>query len=170
MQRFLCGFPLKIHWFCFGKKTFSFALIKKQKRNFLSFVQKEIIRPTEIYQSLSEDYPLYRYTKGFRGEKIAHVDGRGKPHVIFLFFESLRAKDLYRLPNLSALSKECYTFPNFYSNSVLTFRTFFTSLYGLPYELGISGGLDRELDIYGLLDILKREGYERNFLLEQPGL
>ena len=119
--------------------------------------------PTEIYHTYSKKYPLYRHTKGFQGKKVANINGDGKPHIIFLFFESLRAKDLYRLPNLSALSKECYTFPNFYSNSVLTFRTFFTALYGLPYELGISAGLDRELDIYGLPDVLKKEGYERNF-------
>ena len=163
----LVGIPL---WFLpkdslvlIWEKEIFYRPSRKTQENFSSFAQREIIPPTEIYQAYSKKYPLYRYTKGFQGEKVANINGEGKPHVIFLFFESLRAKDLYRLPNLSALSKESYTFPNFYSNSVLTFRTFFTSLYGLPYELGISSGLDRELDVYGLPDILKREGYERNF-------
>ena len=163
----LVGIPL---WFLpkdslvlIWEKELFYRPFRKTQGNFSSFAQNEIIRPTEVYHAYSKKYPLYRHTKGFQGEKVATINAEGKPHVIFLFFESLRAKDLYRLPNLSALSKECYTFPNFYSNSVLTFRTFFTSLYGLPYELGISGGLDRELDVYGLPDILKREGYERNF-------
>ncbi|QVL54739.1 MAG: LTA synthase family protein [Simkaniaceae bacterium] len=163
----LAGIPLwlspKDSLVLLWEKDLFFCSKQKQKRNFLSFVQKEIIRPTEIYHSLSEDYPLYRHTKGFRGEKIAHIDGKGKPHVIFIFFESLRAKDLHYLPHLSALAKESLTFPNFYSNSILTFRTFFTSLYGLPYDLRESWGLDKELDIYGLPDLLKREGYTRNF-------
>ncbi|MCB1110319.1 MAG: LTA synthase family protein, partial [Chlamydiia bacterium] len=134
-----------------------------KKGNFASFIQKEIIRPTEIYRPLSPTYPLYRYTEGFRGEKIAKVKAQGKPHIIFLFVESLRAKDLHRLPYLSRLKEESLFFSHFYANSVLTFRTFFTALYGLPYELGISAGLDRNLDVYGLPDLLKEKGYTRNF-------
>ncbi|MCB1107275.1 MAG: sulfatase-like hydrolase/transferase [Chlamydiia bacterium] len=135
-----------------------------RKKNYRSFVRKHILSSNEIYTPLSKTCPLYRQTEGFRGEKLVDIQTEGKPHVIFLFIESLRAKDFHRLPHLNALAKESYVFPQFYSNSVLTFRTFFTSLYGLPYDLNIASGLDEKLGVYGLPDILKREGYTRNFI------
>jgi len=144
---------------------------RKSKKNFLLFVKKELLSKGEVYTPVSPEYPLFRYTHGFRGKKIAPIEINKKPHIIFLFFESLRAKELEVLggrkevlPNLNALIPESYFFPNFYSNSLLTFRAFFTSHYGLTYDLKAKVGLDDSISVYGLSDLLKEAGYQTNYL------
>lgn len=144
---------------------------RKSKGNFFPFVKKEILSKSEIYTPVSPNYPLFRYTHGFRGEVIAPIQIDKKPHVIFLFFESLRAREMECLggrkevlPHLNQLAKESYFFPNYYSNSLLTFRAFFTSHYGLPYTLKMTSGLEGSIPAAGLPDLLKDAGYQTNYL------
>lgn len=145
---------------------------KEKKKNFLPFVKKEIISLQEVYTSKSPSYPLFRYTHGFKGKKVMDIEitSEEKPHVMFLFIESLRAKDVGCLggkygatKNLDALTKESHLFTNFHSNSLLTFRSFYTSLFGLPYTLEMKTMLSKDIPTYGLPNHLKELGYETNF-------
>lgn len=145
---------------------------RKGKVGFLPFVQKEVLSKSEKYTSKSGECPLFRYTHGFRGEKgIDVVVGSGeKPHVMFLFVESFRAKEFGALgskrgvtPHMDRLAKESHLFPNFYANSFPTFRSFFTSFYGLPYCLEMKTNLDKNLSAYGLPELMQAQGYQTNF-------
>ncbi|MBF5059209.1 sulfatase-like hydrolase/transferase [Candidatus Neptunochlamydia vexilliferae] len=142
-------------------------LFKPKKKNFLPFIKRELLSKNEISSAPSIDYPLLRYTAGFKGERTFNIrlEPGEKPHVIFLFFESLRAKDFREevTPNLCALAKKSHVFSNFYSNSVLTFRAFYTALYGLPYSLGTKTGLELNLPTVGLPELFHERGYETNF-------
>ncbi|QVL57005.1 MAG: sulfatase-like hydrolase/transferase [Simkaniaceae bacterium] len=145
---------------------------RKNKKNFLSFAKREILSSQEIYTSKDSSYPLFRYTHGFKGKKELEIEINPdeKPHVMFLFVESLRSKDVGCLggkhevtSHLDALAKESYVYSNFYANSFPTFRAFYTSLFGLPYSLEMKTTLSKNIPTYGLPDHLKELGYETNF-------
>ncbi len=145
---------------------------KKKKKDFSTFAKKEILSSQEIYTAQNPHYPLFRYTHGFRGEKELNIaiTPEKKPHIMFLFVESLRAKDMGCLggeygvtSRLDSLAKESYLYSNFYANSLLTFRSIYTSLFGLPYSLEMKTALDRDIPTYGLPHHLKKLGYETNF-------
>ncbi len=142
-------------------------LFKPKKKSFLPFIERELLSKNEISSAPSSDYPLLRYTAGFKGEKAFNIvlRPREKPHVIFLFFESLRAKDFRKevTPNLCALAEKSHFFSNFYANSLLTFRAFYTTLYGLPYSLETKTGLELNLPTIGLPELFHEKGYETNF-------
>ncbi|MCP5505182.1 MAG: sulfatase-like hydrolase/transferase [Chlamydiales bacterium] len=147
-------------------------IFKKNEKDFSSFAKREILSSQEVYTTKSSSYPLFRYTHGFKGEKELEIQiARGeKPHILFLFVESLRSKDMgclggrYRVTQeLDALAKESYVFSNFYANSFPTFRCFYTSLFGLPYSLEMKTSLSKNIPTYGLPDHLKELGYETNF-------
>lgn len=146
--------------------------LRRAKKGFLPFVQTEVLSTREVYTSKSRECPLFRYTHGFRGEKPIdfRVDPGEKPHVMFLFIESFRAKELGALgsprgvtPYMDRLAEQSHLFSKFYSNSLPTFRSFFTSLYGLPYCLEMKTNLDRNLSAYGLPELMRDNGYQTNF-------
>ncbi len=150
----------------------SSKLFKKNESDFSSFAKQEILSSQEVYTSKSSQYPLFRYTHGFKGKKELEIqlDSGEKPHILFLFVESLRSKDVGCLggkygvtQKLDALAKESYVFSNFYANSFPTFRSFYTSLFGLPYSLEMKTSLSKNIPTYGLPDHLKELGYETNF-------
>ncbi|MCB1082191.1 MAG: LTA synthase family protein, partial [Chlamydiia bacterium] len=134
--------------------------------------QKELISPQEIYTSKAADYPLFRYTHGFKGKKTCDIALRTKekPHVIFLFLESLRGRDVGALgggkgvtPCLDALAKESHLFRQFFANSYPTVRAFYTSLFGLPYTLDLTFTLNKNVSTYGLPQLMQDQGYQTNF-------
>lgn len=145
---------------------------RRKQEGFLPFVKQEVISKQEIFTSKSSQYPLFRYTHGFQGKKEIEI-GRSsgeKPHVMFLFIESLRTKDLGALggtkevtPYLDALAQESYLFSEFYANSLPTFRSFFTSFFGLPYSLEMKTMLDKNISSYGLPQLMQENGYQTNF-------
>jgi phosphoglycerol transferase MdoB-like AlkP superfamily enzyme len=124
---------------------------------------------SEIYENLSPTYPLLRYCTGFKEEKAFEIDIKNneRPHIIFLFVESLRMQDLGRegiTPNLDKLVNRGVYFPHFYSNSLETFRCIYTSLFGIPYALKFESSIDLNLPLTGLIDLMKDRGYETNFV------
>jgi len=139
-----------------------FSFFKRPTSHNFSLIKKTLIRKSEESSFISEEYPLFRYTTGFKGEKAFDMETSDKPHIVLLFVESLRKKDLSRLPNLNKLSKQSYFFPNYYSNSVLTFRAIFTALMGIPYDLDIAWEINPEIKACGL-PALKKKGYTQNF-------
>ncbi|MCB1084484.1 MAG: sulfatase-like hydrolase/transferase [Chlamydiia bacterium] len=127
-----------------------------------------LLSKNEVCTPLSSRYPLFRMTHGFKGEKAVDLSLKNgeKPPLVFLFIESLRASEVTPevMPNLYRLKEQGVYFPNYLSNSILTFRAFYTSHFGLPYALEMKTGLDQEVEVLGLPDILKEAGYETNFM------
>ncbi len=86
---------------------------------------------------LSKEYPLLRSTREFLGEKQfdLQLDPKERPHVIFCFLESFRAKSLHLAPNFQALCKKGIHFTEFYANSNSTSWATISSLFGVPSSM-----------------------------------
>ncbi len=146
-----------------------------------SLAKVEALASDSIFNPQGEDvafccltHPLFKYTKGFYGEKQAEVviKTNEKPHIIFLFMESFRAKDVGVLggkykatPCFDKLSKEGVLFSRFYANSIKTSRVVTSSLFGIPSDIS-SFERSSELDMpfMSLADILSKEGYHNAYL------
>lgn len=154
-------------------------LIKKiirmiTKKKNLEQLDREAIRKLfplngEKATFVSKSYPLLKFTHGFEGEKLFDVEVKEgeKPHVIFLFMESFRAKDVGCLggkdtttPHFDALAKEGVLFKNFYSNSIKTSRAVTASLFGIPSDVDSSNASNKiDLPLIGVADVMKQHGY-----------
>ncbi len=123
--------------------------------------------PTEISRPLSPDYPLLRKTDGFRGPKQFSIRPLQKPHVLFLFLESFRAKNVGCLggspacsPHFDALAETGILFTRFHANGPQTFRALIASLFGIPAHLDtMSLHPFCSVPLIGLPQILKNHGY-----------
>jgi len=134
----------------------------------------EIFSKNEKFKRLNPEKPLLKYTYGFEGEKEFDISiGNEKPHIIFLFLESFRAKDIGVLggeydvtPNFDKLSKEGVLFDNFYANGVQTTRATVSSLFGvLPrFSARATQTESEDVNLLGLPEILKENGYHLSFL------
>ncbi|PCI92447.1 hypothetical protein COB11_07330 [Candidatus Aerophobetes bacterium] len=156
------------------KKFFTLIIRKYSFTKAKNLSSKKIFTPqNEKYSSVSSLYPLLKYTNGFTGEKQCDVDvdTSDRPHVIFLFMESLRAKDVGVLqgeqsvtPHFDALSKEGILFSNFYANSVKTSRSVTASLFGIPSDVNSSEISSRiNMPFISLAHILEKSGYESTY-------
>lgn len=129
----------------------------------------------EEFSLLSPKYPILKYTHGFSGDKAfeCKVDKDEQPHIIFLFMESWRAKDVGVLggkhgvtPNFDRLSKQGILFKNFYSNSVKTSRAVTASLFGIPSDIqALDAAKEPHFPLISVADVLKRDGYQCNYFL-----
>ncbi len=130
-----------------------------------------LLRPqAEQFELVSPDYPLLKRTRGFTGEKtfkIGIAPGE-RPHVIFLFMESWRARDVGVLggrhgvsPNFDRLSKEGVLFTNFYSNGVQTTRSLESSLFAILPRFSVKAvqGANSDMPLIGMADLFRRRGY-----------
>jgi arylsulfatase A-like enzyme len=183
LETLILGFPFiyfqinlaSDHLLILWEKQLVFAcirLFKKEEGEYSSFVQKEILSSQEVYSLKDPKYPLFRYTSGFKGEKLFDIplDAKEKPHVMFLNIESFRARDFGAMgsdkgvtPHLDAFAKKSHLFRHFYSNSFPTFRSFYTSLCGIPYVLDMKTLLDINLPTYGISELMQSHGYKTNF-------
>lgn len=151
--------PLMTAWW--GKDHLFVHLLKPPKKQ-----KGETIDPapylakSEVSKLLHPQFPLYRYTTGFQGEKAFDLKLSPRPNLVILFVESLAAHQLEKAPYLNRLKDEGIFFPQFYSNSFQTFRSLFATLYGLPYPPTQDYVLDATLPVVGLPQILKQEGYQ----------
>ncbi|PIS02712.1 MAG: hypothetical protein COT85_01390 [Chlamydiae bacterium CG10_big_fil_rev_8_21_14_0_10_42_34] len=131
--------------------------------------------PLEVSKGLSPIYPLLRKTTQYRGAKQVEITAPTKPHVIFLFLESFRAKNVGCLgattkasPSFDALAKEGALFTQFYANGLQTYRALISSLFGIPAHLKtMSLHPFCSVPMIGLPSILKEQGY--NTALIQGG-
>lgn len=163
------------------KKLFTFVV---RRHNFIKAKElssKKIFTPqNEKYSTVSSLYPLLKFTNGFTGDYQCDVkvDEGERPHIVFLFMESLRAKDTgvikgkYNVtPEFDQLSKEGILFSNFYANSVKTSRAVTASLFGIPSDVNSSEISSRiDMPFISLAHILEKAGYfsayHHNGLLE----
>jgi arylsulfatase A-like enzyme len=123
----------------------------------------------------NDQYPLLKYTEGFRGEKQFELELKPgeRPHVVFLFLESFRAADVGVLggkhnasPNFDRLSKQGVLFTNFYGNGVQTTRGVMAGLFGIVPEFTpkAAQAVHPELPLIGVADLLNQRGYTSAFI------
>ncbi|MEN9654629.1 MAG: hypothetical protein RL235_741 [Chlamydiota bacterium] len=135
--------------------------------------------PQEISVPFNDAYPVYRKTLAQLSPKRLDisVSPGEKPHIIFLFLESFRAKNVGTLgakiamsPRFDAWAKQGVLFEQFHANGLPTFRSVMAALFGIPMHFR-STSLSPLLDIplVGLSDLLKNQGYH-NALIETGDL
>ncbi len=150
---------------------------KSKRRSRLSEAELHSILPDsniEQYQLVSPAYPILKDTQGFSGEKNFDViiEEGERPHLIFLFLESFRAKDVGSLgselgatPVFDRLSKEGVLFTNYYSPGAQTTRAVIASLFGIPprFTKRAVQSADPAMPLIGIADKLKESGYRSAF-------
>ncbi len=126
--------------------------------------------PLEFFHPLDENYPLWRLTKGFEGEKQfdLKIDSREKPHVILLFLESFSSHavgyEKKATPHFDQLSQEGILFSNFYSNGTFTYRAILAGLFGIAGGDTAKGlGPYVNVPYEGLPQLMKQAGYTSAF-------
>ena len=128
----------------------------------------------EDYEKVSPEYPILKFTKGFHGEKVfdIRVGADERPHVIFLFLESFRAKDVGVLggkhgatPCFDKLAQEGILFRNFYANGVQTTRAVLAALYGIHPRILPSAVQAHfpDINLIGVPHLFKSRGYVTSF-------
>lgn len=133
--------------------------------------------PAEESFYLSPAFPLLKYTTAFKGPKLFELSNLEKPHLVFLFLESFRAKDINprTTPFFHSLKDQGIYFSQFYSNGVLTHQAVIASLFGIyPFfgsmrEHAMYGEPKQKtdfktLEMISLASILKREGYQTAYI------
>jgi len=136
---------------------------RKEKRKAAS-----LTFPNESFHLLDENYPLWRLTKGFEGEKQfdLKIAPEEKPHVIVLFLESFSSHAVGKktTPCFGLLSKEGILFPNFYSNGTFTYRAMLAGLFGISGG-DTAKGLSPYVNVpyVGLPQLMKKAGYSTAF-------
>ncbi len=105
------------------------------------------------------------------------MKGGDRPHVIFLFLESFRAKNIGVLgssfglsPSFDKWSKEGILFSQFHSNGLLTSSAMISSLFGiLPMFHPSYLRSYLNLPLRGIPQILREQGYENGMILGGSG-
>lgn len=123
--------------------------------------------PNEISTQISSQYPALRKTHAFLGDKRFDIPIKEKPHIIFIFLESFRAKNVGCLgaeisasPHFDAWAKKGILFRNFHANGMQTFRAFLSAYFGIPGHLPTSSLKPFcSMPLIGLPQILKKQGY-----------
>ena len=125
---------------------------------------------SDVSTFIDPSYPLLRATNNFSGSKkfTIELEEDEKPHLIFLFLESYRAKDVGVLggeypasPEFDRLSKEGILFSKFYATGVQTTRAVISSLYGVMPRFSAAAVQSDQPDIklQGLPEIMSARGY-----------
>lgn len=132
--------------------------------------------PTELSLRLDPKYPLLRHTYGFTGKKRFELNRGEKPHVIFLFLESFRAKNVGSLgghpaatPRFDLLAEKGVLFTQFYANGLQTYRAMISSFFGVPAHLKtMSLEPFCSISMIGLPQILSGNGYKTALFQGSP--
>ncbi|MCB1068086.1 MAG: sulfatase-like hydrolase/transferase [Simkania sp.] len=166
------------HQMWFLQKLYRFFKRKKDRTD-LRFLVRESFTPQNEKRSYpSSEYPLYKHTYGFSGEKTFNLklENGEKPHVIFLFLESFRSKNVGCLggehgvtPHFDRLASEGILFSDFYANSVRTSRSVVASLFGVPSDVDASEQAVRvDAPLVGIPDLMKSAGYKASYIHNGP--
>jgi len=160
------------------KKIYRFLKRKNDRTNIRKLARKAFKVENEKNNYPSSEYPLLKYTYGFNGEKSFNlrVDEGERPHVIFLFLESFRAKNVGCLgaergvtPHFDRLAKEGVLFQNFYANSVRTSRAVVSSLFGIPTDVDASEAAARvKFPFVGIPQLMQKTGYQTSYFHNGP--
>lgn len=147
---------------------------RRKKKILLSAYQWNF--PSEQSLPLDPNYPLLRHTLGFTGTKRFEIDRGEKPHVILLFLESFRAKNIGCLggtmaasPQFDRLAENGILFTQFYANGLQTYRAMVSSFFGIPGHIKtMSLQPFCSLPMIGLPAILKANGYQTALFQGSP--
>lgn len=166
------------HQLWYVRKLFRFIKRKNDRTDLGYLARARFHNQNEKQSTPSSEYPLFKYTQGFTGEKAFHLqkDEGEKPHVIFLFMESFRAKNIGALgaergvsPHFDRLSKEGILFTDFYANSVRTSRSVVSSLFGVPSDVDASEVAARaKTPFIGIPQLMQEGGYQTSYLHNGP--
>jgi phosphoglycerol transferase MdoB-like AlkP superfamily enzyme len=166
------------HEMWYVRKLFRFIKRKNDRTELGYLIRSRFQSQNEKKSTPSSLYPLFKYTQGFTGEKVFHIqkDKEEKPHVIFLFMESFRAKNVGALgaeigvtPQFDRLSNEGILFTDFYANSVRTSRSAISSLFGIPSDVDGSEVAARiKIPFVGIPQLMHSGGYETSYLHNGP--
>ncbi len=150
-----------------GRRLLALFREEAVETDYSDFVAETLLSPNEIYAAHSITHPLFRYTEGFSGEKTFHLEVEKKPHVMFLYMESLRSCDMERfggpagvVPYFEKLATQGIFFSQFYSNSLFTVRSVLSGVYGIPHHVEPVGELDPNLNLVGMNEIMRHAGYD----------
>lgn len=166
------------HTLWYIRKLFRFIKRKNDRTDMGYLARARFQSHNEKKSTPSSEYPLFKYTQGFSGEKAFDItvqDGE-TPHVIFLFMESFRAHNVGVLgakkgvtPHFDRLSKEGILFTDFYANSVRTSRCVVSSLFGIPSDVDASEVAARaKAPFIGIPQLLQEAGYQTSYLHNGP--
>jgi len=136
-------------------------------------VRDALLPGAEEFVGLHPECPLLRSTRGFMGERLFALreTGSERPHVVVLFLESFRRRDVGFLGGLHGvtshfdrLAKEGIVWSNFVANGILTWRAIVSSLYGVLPPLAY-GSMHDILDVAmcGLPQRMAEAGYRPAF-------
>ena len=160
------------------RKLFRFIKRKKDRTDMGELARIHFRHQNEKKSTPSLKYPLFKYTQGFTGEKSFNlsIEAGEMPHVIFLFMESFRAKNVGALgakkgvtPHFDSLSERGILFTDFYANSVRTSRSVVSSLFGIPSDVdGSEVASKAKVPFIGMPQLMKKKGYVRSYFHNGP--
>ncbi len=139
-------------------------------------IRKYIDTKSEKAIFLDNNYPYYRITKGFRGDKAFDFEPKleQQHHVIFVFMESFRGVNIGKIfghshslsPRFDQLADDGIFFTNFYSNGVHTSRAVISSLFGI-LSLARPESVQANYTLYnlwGIPQIFKSRNYVTSYI------
>ncbi|MCB1107273.1 MAG: sulfatase-like hydrolase/transferase [Chlamydiia bacterium] len=166
------------HEMWYVRKLFRFIKRKNDQTDLNYLARARFCSQNEKRHAPSSEYPLFKYTQGFTGEKTFQVDLKEgeQPHVIFLFLESFRSHNVGCLgaergvtPHFDRLSKEGILFTDFYANSVRTSRSVVSSLFGIPSDVdGSEAAAQAKAPFLGIPQLMQEAGYQTSYLHNGP--
>ncbi|MCP5491796.1 MAG: sulfatase-like hydrolase/transferase [Chlamydiales bacterium] len=118
----------------------------------------------EDYYRIDSNYPLLKYTTGFKGSELFSFPVDDQPHLIFISMESFASSQLRVAPCFNALKEQGLYFDQFYSVSTRSTPALIASHYGIPTHP--QKMYDRQLvssGFMGLPQMLKEKGYQTAF-------
>ncbi len=158
--------PKKIAY-VFNNIFFDLQMVQSKKKEAASSIA---ISSSESFRLLDENYPLWRFTKGFTGEKQfdVKIGPDEKPHVMLIFLESFSAQavgyEKKATPKFDRLAQEGILFSNFYSNGTFTYRALIGGLFGTPAGDTTKGlGPYVNVPFVGIPQLMKQAGYTSAF-------
>lgn len=138
-------------------------------------IRRKLVHDEGLYKYLNDSYPLMKYNLSFskpgKRKGIWDRSRNIRPHIVILFMESFRAKDIGAYgsskgltPAFDRLSENGWLWENFYANGMQTPRGALAALTSLYPYLGPS--IQRstpDFPLRGLGSILKEYGYKTEF-------
>lgn len=144
--------------------SLALLLCSKWPHPFLTLLRNLRKKKLQIHFPLSSQTP--------QGPPLFSIPMEDKPHILFVFLESFRAKNVGCLgaknplsPHFDQLAGKGILFTRFHSTGNLTNRALLASLFGIP-AADRPWHLDRyeDLSLIGLPQILSRHGYHPAFI------
>jgi hypothetical protein len=164
-----------------GLAPFCVTTLSEERSNVFFLWESDLVRAFR-FRSTSQcnAYPTFRFNGPTSKENrrfTLEMEAGERPHVIFLFLESFRAKNIGALggsfglsPSFDKWSKEGILFSQFHSNGLLTSSAMISSLFGiLPMFHPSYLRSYLTIPLRGIPQILREQGYENGMILGGPG-